>query len=83
MGNSISTFETNKNSSTLNKHTYSKSSSSGNNQQQSTSTFDRQSQKNKKGFQGGGENSRVLFLLYLIHRTWSIMVETIDPKTKR
>ncbi|XP_017482178.1 PREDICTED: uncharacterized protein LOC108371179 [Rhagoletis zephyria] len=30
-----------------------------------------------------GETSRVLFLLYLIHRTWNVMVETVDTRSKR
>ena len=29
------------------------------------------------------ENSRVLFLLYLIHRTWNIVVDSVDHKGKR
>ncbi|XP_053965358.1 uncharacterized protein LOC128867839 [Anastrepha ludens] len=30
-----------------------------------------------------GETSRVLFLLYLIHRTWNVVVETVDTRSKR
>lgn len=48
-----------------------------------TSTLGGRSQKSKKNDSNGPENSRVLFLLYLIHRTWNIMVETVDPKSKR
>lgn len=49
-----------------------------------TSTLGGRSAKSKKSDSGGGpENSRVLFLLYLIHRTWNIMVETVDLKNKR
>lgn len=29
------------------------------------------------------ENSRVLFLLYLIHRTWNVVVDSVDQKGKR
>lgn len=29
------------------------------------------------------ENSRMLFLLYLIHRTWNVVVDTVDHKNKR
>lgn len=52
-------------------------------QRQHTSTLGGRSQKSKKTDSNGPENSRVLFLLYLIHRTWNIMVETVDPKSKR
>lgn len=52
-------------------------------QRQHTSTLGGRSQKSKKNDSNGPENSRVLFLLYLIHRTWNIMVETVDPKSKR
>lgn len=40
---------------------------------------------NQQGTTGGPnpENSRVLFLLYLIHRTWNVVVDTVDPKSKR
>lgn len=32
----------------------------------------------------GAESSRVLFLLYLIHRTWNVVVDSVDPsKSKR
>lgn len=54
-----------------------------NNNRQHTSTLGGRSQKSKKSFSAGAENSRVLFLLYLIHRTWNIMVETVDSKTRR
>lgn len=37
--------------------------------------------KNTSG--GNAESSRVLFLLYLIHRTWNVVVETVDPKSRR
>lgn len=47
-----------------------------------TSTLGGCSSKSKKS-DSGPENSRVLFLLYLIHRTWNIMVETVDIKNKR
>ncbi|KAH8379097.1 hypothetical protein KR009_003056 [Drosophila setifemur] len=30
-----------------------------------------------------GETSRVLFLLYLIHRTWNVVMDTMDSRTKR
>ena len=30
-----------------------------------------------------GENSRVFFLLYLIHRTWNVVVESVEQKGKR
>lgn len=30
-----------------------------------------------------GETSRMLFLLYLIHRTWNVVVETVDTRSKR
>ncbi|KPJ08354.1 hypothetical protein RR48_13093 [Papilio machaon] len=29
------------------------------------------------------ESSRILFLLYLIHRTWNIVVEHVDSKSSR
>ncbi|CAK1546936.1 unnamed protein product [Leptosia nina] len=29
------------------------------------------------------ESSRVLFLLYLIHRTWNVLVEHVDSKSAR
>ncbi|XP_030375643.1 uncharacterized protein LOC115624933 [Scaptodrosophila lebanonensis] len=29
-----------------------------------------------------GETSRVLFLLYLIHRTWNVVMDTMDTRTK-
>lgn len=45
---------------------------------QSTSTTN-----NKKAPGDGPETSRVLFLLYLIHRTWNVVVDTVDPKAKR
>lgn len=48
-----------------------------------TSTLGGRSTKSKKSESAGPENSRVLFLLYLIHRTWNIMVETVDLKNKR
>ncbi|XP_055854230.1 uncharacterized protein LOC129917980 [Episyrphus balteatus] len=32
---------------------------------------------------GGGESSRVLFLLYLIHRTWNVVIDTVDTRSKR
>jgi len=30
-----------------------------------------------------GETSRILFLLYLIHRTWNVVMDTMDTRTKR
>ncbi|EDV95958.1 GH15484 [Drosophila grimshawi] len=30
----------------------------------------------------GGETSRMLFLLYLIHRTWNVVMDTMDTRTK-
>lgn len=48
-----------------------------------TSTWGGRSAKSKKSDTAGPENSRVLFLLYLIHRTWNIMVDTVDIKNKR
>lgn len=37
---------------------------------------------------GGNNNSgettpRMLFLLYLIHRTWNVVMDTVDTRTKR
>lgn len=29
------------------------------------------------------ENSRMLFLLYLIHRTWNVVVDSVDQKGKK
>lgn len=29
------------------------------------------------------ESSRILFLLYLIHKTWNVVVDTVDPKSRR
>uniref|UniRef100_A0AAG5DFY9 GBD/FH3 domain-containing protein n=4 Tax=Anopheles atroparvus TaxID=41427 RepID=A0AAG5DFY9_ANOAO len=29
------------------------------------------------------ENSRMLFLLYLINRTWNVVMDTVDPKEKK
>lgn len=48
-----------------------------------TATLGGRSAKSKKSEPTAPENSRVLFLLYLIHRTWNIMVETVDLKNKR
>lgn len=48
-----------------------------------TSTLGGRSAKSKKSESTRPENSRVLFLLYLIHRTWNVMVETVDLKSKR
>lgn len=48
-----------------------------------TSTIGGRSSKSKKSESAAPENSRVLFLLYLIHRTWNIMIETVDLKNKR
>lgn len=55
----------------------------GFNSESRTSTWGGRSTKSKNSNSTGPENSRVLFLLYLIHRTWNIMVETVDPKHKR
>lgn len=41
------------------------------------------SEKSKSSETNGTENSRVLFLLYLIHRTWNVVVHTVDLKSKR
>lgn len=38
---------------------------------------------NNKGSSGNGENSRVFFLLYLIHRTWNVVVDSVEQKGKR
>lgn len=35
------------------------------------------------GTSNGGETSRMLFLLYLIHRTWNVVMDTMDTRTKR
>lgn len=51
--------------------------------QSRTSTLGGRSSKSKKNDSTRPENSRVLFLLYLIHRTWNVMVETVDLKHKR
>jgi len=37
----------------------------------------------RKNGSSNGETSRVLFLLYLIHRTWNVVVETVDTRSKR
>lgn len=29
------------------------------------------------------ENSRMLFLMYLINKTWNVVVDSVDPKIKR
>lgn len=29
------------------------------------------------------ENSRMLFLMYLISKTWNVVVDSVDPKVKR
>lgn len=47
------------------------------------STLGGRSTKSKRSDTARPESSRVLFLLYLIHRTWNIMVETVDLKNKR
>lgn len=41
------------------------------------------STSNNKKSGDSPETSRVLFLLYLIHRTWNVVVDTVDPKSKR
>lgn len=38
---------------------------------------------NNKSTSGNGENSRVFFLLYLIHRTWNVVVDSVEQKGKR
>lgn len=48
-----------------------------------TSTLGGRSSKSKKSDSAAPESSRVLFLLYLIHRTWNIMVESVDLKNKK
>lgn len=53
------------------------------NHQPRTSTLGGRSTKSRKSDSVRPESSRVLFLLYLIHRTWNIMVETVDIKNKR
>lgn len=36
------------------------------------------------GNQNSGETTpRMLFLLYLIHRTWNVVMDTVDTRTKR
>lgn len=52
------------------------------------STLGGRSQKSRKSDKNNGdgsnpESSRVLFLLYLIHRTWNVVVDTVDPKSRR
>ncbi|KAH8302557.1 hypothetical protein KR044_008233 [Drosophila immigrans] len=41
------------------------------------------SQANSSPGAGNGETSRMLFLLYLIHRTWNVVMDTMDTRTKR
>lgn len=53
------------------------------NHQPRTSTLGGRSTKSRKSESVRPESSRVLFLLYLIHRTWNIMVDTVDIKNKR
>lgn len=48
-----------------------------------TSTLGGRSSKSKKSDSAAPESSRVLFLLYLIHRTWNIMVDSVDLKNKK
>ncbi|XP_034103443.1 uncharacterized protein LOC117567511 isoform X1 [Drosophila albomicans] len=40
------------------------------------------SQSNSSPGAGNGETSRMLFLLYLIHRTWNVVMDTMDTRTK-
>ncbi|XP_049868993.1 uncharacterized protein LOC126368856 [Pectinophora gossypiella] len=40
-------------------------------------------QKTKREVPPHAESSRVLFLLYLIHRTWNVVVEHVDSKSAR
>lgn len=54
-----------------------------NHHQPRTSTLGGRSTKSRKSDSVRPESSRVLFLLYLIHRTWNIMVESVDMKNKR
>lgn len=51
--------------------------------QSRTSTLGGRSTKSRKTESTRPESSRVLFLLYLIHRTWNVMVDTVDSKNKR
>ncbi|KAH8370747.1 hypothetical protein KR093_004863 [Drosophila rubida] len=39
-------------------------------------------QPNSSPGAGNGETSRMLFLLYLIHRTWNVVMDTMDTRTK-
>lgn len=45
-----------------------------------TSTLDNRNTREKCDAAG---SSRAFFLLYLIHRTWSIVIDTVDSKSKK
>ncbi|XP_021712363.1 uncharacterized protein LOC110680880 [Aedes aegypti] len=49
-----------------------------------TNTGSRSSRQNQQQQQQQNpENSRMLFLLYLIHRTWNVVVDSVDQKGKK
>lgn len=57
-------------------------------EQSGTSTISRsnrqsQHQQQQQQQQQNPESSRMLFLLYLIHRTWNVVVETVDQKGRK
>ena len=72
MGNSVTTINAT-NAATPNCH-----STMGRSHKSSNKSY-----KNDAQSSSNPENSRVLFLLYLIHRTWNVVVETVDPKSRR
>lgn len=47
------------------------------------STLTRSQKSDNSQSQTSHESSRVLFLLYLIHRTWNVVVDTVDVKGRR
>ncbi|XP_055598255.1 uncharacterized protein LOC129747895 [Uranotaenia lowii] len=42
-----------------------------------------QTEQQPQPTQQNPESSRMLFLLYLIHRTWNVVVDSVDTKTKK
>ncbi|XP_055530854.1 uncharacterized protein LOC129721836 isoform X2 [Wyeomyia smithii] len=54
-------------------------------EQSGTSTTSRNNRQNQQQQQQhqNPESSRMLFLLYLIHRTWNVVVDTVDQKGRK
>jgi hypothetical protein len=73
MGNSLSSGET----TTITRTTNTADRRTNNHHFHGSTTRSSNNQPNNS------ENSRVLFLLYLIHRTWNVVVDSVDQKGKR